>query len=59
MSIVKQHDEFARKYLTNLEAGKEFLETYLHPKIKDKCNLNSISISSGSYVEEDLKAHGI
>ena len=57
MSITKQHDEFARKYLNNLEAGKEFLETYLHPEIKYKCNLNTISISSGSYVEDDLKAH--
>jgi len=57
MSIIKQHDEFARKYLNNLDAGKEFLETYLAPEIKDKCNLNSISISSGSYIEDDLKAH--
>ena len=57
MSIAKQHDEFARKYLTNLEAGKEFLETYLHPEIKGKCNLNSISIFSGSYIEDDLKVH--
>ncbi len=57
MSIVKQHDEFARKYLINLEAGKEFLETYLPSEIKDKCNLDSLIISSGSYIEDDLKAH--
>ena len=37
--------------------AQEFLETYLPAEVKDKCNLDKLAIVSGSYVEDDLKAH--
>lgn len=57
MKIIKKHDKFARKCLTDLSMAREFLQTYLPAEVKDKCNLDKLNIVSGSYVEDDLKAH--
>lgn len=55
--LVKKHDPLARKFLTDITVAKEFLNLYLEPKILELCDLSSLEIDSGSYVEEDLKVH--
>jgi len=55
--ILKKHDPMARKFLSDLSVTKEFLNTYLMPELKAKCDLNTLTIESGSYVENDLKTH--
>lgn len=57
MKIIKKHDLFVRKCLTDLSMAREFLKTYLPAEVKNKCNLNKLTIVSGSFVEDDLKAH--
>ena len=54
MKLTK-HDEFVRKCLLNLEVAKDFLEQYLPTEIKDKCNLDTIAIVPGSYIDGKLK----
>jgi recombination-promoting nuclease RpnB len=56
-NLVKPHDKLSRKFLTNLSVAKEFLTIYLLPEVLAKCDLSSLEIESGSYVEEDLRAH--
>lgn len=57
MKLAVKHDEFVKKCLTDIGMAKEFLEKYLQPKIKDKCDFSKLSIVAGSYIEDDLKAH--
>ena len=57
MKLAKKHDGFVKKCLTDLGVAQEFLENYLHPKVKEKCDFNKIEIVAGSYIEDDLKAH--
>ncbi|MBP9742846.1 MAG: Rpn family recombination-promoting nuclease/putative transposase, partial [Burkholderiales bacterium] len=57
MKLTKKHDEFVKKCLTDIGMAREFLQTYLPPMVKDKCNFNNLRIDSGSYIEDDLKAH--
>lgn len=57
MKLTIKHDEFVKKCLTDIGVAQEFLEKYLDPKIKDKCDFSRLSIVAGSYIEDDLKAH--
>lgn len=52
-----KHDAFARQYLSDIKVAQEFLEQYLSQEIKIKCDLNSISIQSNSFIESYLKSH--
>lgn len=56
MKIAK-HDQFARQYLTDLSVAKEFLDLYLQPNIKDKCDFTKLTVVPTSYIESDLKKH--
>lgn len=53
--LVNLHDELAKKFLTNVEAAKEFLQIHLPKEIQAKCDLSTLTIESGSYVDEDLR----
>ncbi|MFN7095675.1 MAG: Rpn family recombination-promoting nuclease/putative transposase [Burkholderiales bacterium] len=57
MKLTIKHDEFVKKCLTDIGVAKEFLEQYLDPKIKNKCDFSKLSIAAGSYIEDDLKVH--
>ena len=54
---VKRHDPLVRQFLSDLSVAREFLEIYLPENIKSKCDLNSLTIEPGSYIEPDLKTH--
>jgi len=55
--IVKQHDPLARKFLTDIEVAKEFLQIHLASEVLAKCDLSTLTIESTSYIEDDLKLH--
>lgn len=46
-----------RKFLNDLDIAQDFLDVYLQPEIKKQCNLPSLSIEPGSYIENNLKAY--
>lgn len=52
---MKKHDPLVKKFLDDIGAAREFVEIHLPPEIRNKCDLSSISVESGSYIEDDLK----
>ena len=53
--LLNKHDEIARKFLSNVEVAHDFLSIYLPKEILQQCDLSSINIESGSYIEHNLK----
>ncbi len=54
---IKKHDSLVKKFLSDLDAARDFIDVYLPIEIKNKCDLSSIIIEPGSYIEDDLKMH--
>ena len=54
--LIKKHDQLSKKFLTNLPTAQEFIQIYLDPKILAKCDIKTLSIESGSYIDEKLQA---
>ena len=54
-NLVKKHDELSRKFLTDISTARDFLRLHLDKDIVAKCDLNTLTIESGSYIEDDLK----
>lgn len=53
--LTNKHDEIARQFLSNVEVARDFLSLYLPKDILQKCDLSTINIESGSYIEHNLK----
>ena len=53
--IVKKHDELSKKFLTNIDSAKVFLELHMDPKVIIKCDIETLIIEPSSYVDSDLK----
>ncbi|EAA2596626.1 Rpn family recombination-promoting nuclease/putative transposase [Salmonella enterica] len=51
------HDALFRRFLPHMETAREFLEIYLPPALQAVCNLSSLKLESGSFVEYNLKSH--
>lgn len=51
------HDAFFKQYLSQIEAAKDFLQIHLPAKLLRICNLNTLKLASGSFVEDDLRAY--
>ncbi len=53
--LVHKHDELAKSFLTDIGVAKEFLEVHLVPDILKKCDLATLTIDSGSYIDTELR----
>ena len=53
--LIKKHDQLSKKFLTNLPTAQEFVKIYLDQKILAKCDIKTLSIESGSYIDEKLQ----
>lgn len=51
------HDGLFKSFLGNLEMARSFLAVHLPAHIKDLCDLSTLKIESGSFVEENLRQH--
>lgn len=49
------HDAVFRQFLQEKETAKEFFEIWLPEEIKSICNLETIRVESGSFIDEDMK----
>ena len=54
-ALIHKHDELAKKFLTDLDVAKEFLAIYLPSEILNKCDLSTLIIESGSYIDNELR----
>jgi recombination-promoting nuclease RpnB len=55
--IHQPHDSFFRNYLTDINMAKTFFQVYLPEDIKILCDLSSLRLEAGSFVEKNLRKH--
>ena len=51
------HDAFFKEIFSRQDVARSFLENYLPPEITLRLDLSELTISSGSFVDEHLRAH--
>lgn len=50
------HDAVFKKFLTHTDTARDFLSIHLPPLLRQICDLNSLQLESGSFIEENLRA---
>ncbi len=56
-SLSIPHDALFKKFLSNVTFAKAFLEVYLPTSVKQHCDLNTLQITNGSFVDTNLSPH--
>ncbi|WP_019209453.1 Rpn family recombination-promoting nuclease/putative transposase [Yersinia massiliensis] len=56
-TISAPHDAIFKQFLTHQQTARDFLEIHLPPELRQICDLNTLQLESGSFVENDLKAY--
>ncbi|WP_145494636.1 Rpn family recombination-promoting nuclease/putative transposase [Yersinia bercovieri] len=51
------HDALFKQFLTHPETARDFLEVHLPPALRQACDLSTLRLESGSFIEEDLRAY--
>ncbi|MDI6636419.1 Rpn family recombination-promoting nuclease/putative transposase [Pantoea dispersa] len=51
------HDAAFKAFLTNPETARDFIELHLPPALRAVCDLSTLKLESGSFVEESLRAY--
>ncbi|MDF1897220.1 Rpn family recombination-promoting nuclease/putative transposase [Rahnella contaminans] len=51
------HDAVFKQFLTHLENARYFLDIHLPPALRKLCDLNSLQLASGSFIEDDLRPY--
>lgn len=53
--LIKKHDELSKKFLSDPDSARLFLELHLDSKIMAKCDITSLVVESSSYIDDDLR----
>jgi predicted transposase/invertase (TIGR01784 family) len=51
------HDGLFKTFLGHTDTARDFLEIYLPPALRKICDLNTLQLESGSFIEEDLRTY--
>jgi len=51
------HDATFRQFLTQPEIARDFMEIHLPPALRAICDLSTLKLESGSFVEDDLRQY--
>ncbi|MCT4708714.1 Rpn family recombination-promoting nuclease/putative transposase [Enterobacteriaceae bacterium H11S18] len=51
------HDATFRQFLTRPEVARDFMEIHLPAELRDICDLGTLKLESGSFVEDDLRQY--
>lgn len=51
------HDAAFRQFLTQPDVARNFMEIHLPAELRAYCDLNTLKLESGSFVEEDLRQY--
>ncbi|CAI1637994.1 Putative transposase, YhgA-like [Serratia fonticola] len=51
------HDAIFKQFLTDPETARDFLEMHLPPDLLQSCDLNTLKLEPGSFIERDLRAY--
>lgn len=50
------HDAVFKAFLTHPETARDFLQLHLPSNLLKVCNLDTLKLESGSFIEDDLRA---
>ena len=50
------HDAVFKKFLSHPETARDFLDAYLPASLHELCDLDTLKLDPGSFIEEDLRA---
>lgn len=51
------HDATFRQFLTHPDVARDFMQLHLPENLLAICDLNTLKLESGSFVEEDLRQY--
>lgn len=51
------HDATFRQFLTQPDIARDFMELHLPPELRVRCDLSTLKLESGSFVEDDLRQY--
>ncbi|WP_161537348.1 Rpn family recombination-promoting nuclease/putative transposase [Escherichia albertii] len=51
------HDAVFKQFLMHAETARDFLDIHLPAKLRELCDLDTLHLESGSFIEESLKGH--
>ncbi|EQB98579.1 hypothetical protein B738_23718, partial [Photorhabdus temperata subsp. temperata M1021] len=61
MKRKKQHQRhmilFFKQFLSHIDTARDFLEIHLPAKLRAVCDLDTLRLESGSFIEDNLRAH--
>ena len=49
------HDALFKQFLTHPETAKDLLDIHLPAQLRDICDLTTLKLESGSFIEESLR----
>ncbi|WP_145542555.1 Rpn family recombination-promoting nuclease/putative transposase, partial [Yersinia mollaretii] len=49
------HDAIFKQFLTHQQTARDFLEIHLPSEFRKICDLNTLQLESGSFIENDLQ----
>ncbi len=49
------HDSLFKQFLSEKETAKDFFDVWLPDEIKSLCDLNSLKVESGSFIDSEMK----
>ncbi|CAM3796123.1 Rpn family recombination-promoting nuclease/putative transposase [Rahnella bruchi] len=51
------HDGVFKQFLTHPETARDFLDIHLPPALRKLCDLDTLQLASGSFIEDDLRPY--
>lgn len=51
------HDATFKQFLTNPDTARDFMQLHLPGELRELCDLTTLKLESGSFIEEDLRAY--
>lgn len=51
------HDATFKAFLTHPDTARDFIELHLPAELRAVCDLSTLKLESGSFVEESLRAY--
>ncbi|MFP3524371.1 Rpn family recombination-promoting nuclease/putative transposase, partial [Pantoea sp. SIMBA_072] len=51
------HDATFRQFLTHPDVARDFMELHLPAELRAICDLSTLKLESGSFVEDDLRQY--
>lgn len=55
-SQISHHDHFFKKFFGDISVAKDFLSIHLPENLRQQCDLNTLALCSGFFIEDDLRA---